>query len=85
MTFPRKLVLLRERSDRKGPRAPEAKLGKRNSGAEEKFGMCNSGIINSQYKNGLIRECYRTLTQYVYWTSFLYLKERRFHFRLCVF
>jgi len=28
------LVLLRERSDRKGPRAPEAELGKRNSGSE---------------------------------------------------
>jgi hypothetical protein len=25
---------LRERSDRKGPRAPEAKLGRRNSGDE---------------------------------------------------
>ena len=30
----KKLVLLRERSDRKGPRAPEAKFGKRNSGSE---------------------------------------------------
>jgi len=29
-----KLVLLRESSDRKGHRAPEAKLGKRNSGSE---------------------------------------------------
>jgi len=30
-----KLVLLRERSDRKGPRAPEAELGKRNSAVFE--------------------------------------------------
>jgi len=28
-----KLVLLSEQSERKGPRAPEAELGKRNSGA----------------------------------------------------
>jgi hypothetical protein len=40
------LVLLSERSERKGPRAPEAKLGKRNSGSETreaKLGKRNSG------------------------------------------
>jgi len=39
-----KLVLLSEQSERKGPRAPEAKLGKRNSGSETREAKLGCGI-----------------------------------------